>query len=170
LTANIPKDRRLGAIPRKVSPTNEAYVLGGRGRGHNRSHSSDSRSSSSDSLYDRRDDGDDSRQYSRRVPPSPFDARARQRAGPVDPPSSWSGRRPAPASRRRRSDAGGSNYGGSDNEVSFIHQFSTYDNVSLILAVCLWTQRWPPSNIQPCFTKYQLPGIWYGWTPWSTKF
>lgn len=141
LTANIPnKERRLGAIPRKASPTNQAYVLGGRGRGHDRNHSSDSRSSSSDSLDDRRfDDGDEPHHYSRRVPPSPFDARARQRTAVVEPPSSWSSKRPAPASRRRRSDAG-SNYGGSDNEVRLFHDLTIYSKVSLFVVVCLWIQ------------------------------
>jgi hypothetical protein len=125
LTANMPKDQRIGHFPRKSSPSNEAYILGHRGRRYERNGSGDSRSSSSDSLDARPfDDPDETHQYSRRVPPSPFDARARQRAGPVEPPSSWSGKRPVPAARRRKSDAGGSNYGGSDNEVFITRGFS----------------------------------------------
>ncbi|PVF95565.1 hypothetical protein CPB86DRAFT_776198 [Serendipita vermifera] len=115
----MPERHRLSTIPRKASPTNQAYVLGGRGRGHERSGSSSSRSSSSDSHdLGHYDDPDSTRHYGRHVPPSPFDARARQRTAPVEPPSSWAGKRPAPAGRRRRSDAG-SNYGGSDNESSY---------------------------------------------------
>jgi hypothetical protein len=125
LTANMPKDQRIGHFPRKSSPSNEAYIIGHRGRRYERNGSGDSRSSSSDSLDARPfDDPDETHQYSRRVPPSPFDARARQRAGPVEPPSSWSGKRPVPAARRRKSDAGGSNYGGSDNEVFITRGFS----------------------------------------------
>jgi hypothetical protein len=117
LTANMPKSARLGGnFPRKSSPNNEAYILGARGRGYDRNGSGDSRSSSSDSLdrtYDY--DADDTQ----RAQASAFDIRARQRGGHahhVEPPSSWSSRRPVPAARRRRSDAG-SNYGDSDNEV-----------------------------------------------------
>lgn len=114
LTANMPESAKLGNFPRKSSPNNEAYILGARGRGHDRNGSGGSRSSSSDSL-DRtfEYDADDTQ----RVPPSPFDIRARQRGGlgHAEPPSSWA-RRPPPASRRRKSDAG-SNYGDSDNEV-----------------------------------------------------
>ena len=121
LTANMPREKRIGHFPRKSSPNNEAYILGDRGRKHSRRGSGDSRSSSSDSLDARGFDDDDTHNFSRRVPPSPFDVRARQRAGPVEPPSSWSGKRPVPAARRRKSDAG-SNYGGSDNEV-FIFYF-----------------------------------------------
>ncbi|KIM20109.1 hypothetical protein M408DRAFT_334134 [Serendipita vermifera MAFF 305830] len=119
LTANMPKDKRMGHIPRKSSPNNEAYIIGDRGRKYGRSGSGDSRSSSSDSLDARGYDDDDTRNFSKRVPPSPFDVRARQRAGHVEPPSSWSGKRPVPAARRRKSDAGGSNYGGSDNESAY---------------------------------------------------
>lgn len=122
LTANMPREQRIGHFPRKSSPNNEAYILGDRGRRSGRRGSGDSRSSSSDSLDARGFDDDDTQNFSRRVPPSPFDVRARQRAGAVEPPSSWSGKRPVPASRRRKSDAGGSNYGGSDNEV-FISDF-----------------------------------------------
>lgn len=118
LTANVSQERKASHFPRKSSPTNNAYILGARGRGYDRDGSGDSRSSSSDSL-DRRhhDDPEETRHYGR-PSPSPFDVRTRtgRRSG-IEPPSSWSARRPVPASRRRKSDAG-SNYGESDNEVS----------------------------------------------------
>jgi hypothetical protein len=137
LTANMPKDQRIGHFPRKSSPNNEAYILGHRGRRYERNGSGDSRSSSSDSLDARPfDDPDETHSYSRRVPPSPFDARTRQRAVPVEPPSSWSGKRPVPAARRRKSDAG-SNYGGSDNEV-FISHFLFHRKSLTPPLVCIW--------------------------------
>ncbi|CAG7849354.1 SubName: Full=Uncharacterized protein {ECO:0000313/EMBL:CCA78069.1} [Serendipita indica DSM 11827] len=119
LTANMPPENRLPSVPRKASPTNEAYILGDRGRTYGRNESGGSRSSSSDSLeLNHYDDPDETQHFGRRAVPSGFDARARQRTAPVEPPSSWGGKRPVPASRRRRSDAG-SNYGGSDNESSY---------------------------------------------------
>ncbi|KAG8813520.1 hypothetical protein FRC17_001541 [Serendipita sp. 399] len=146
LTANMPPEHRFPNIPRRSSPSNKAYVLGARGRGTQRNNSGDSRSSSSDSLgMDPLDDADDTQTFSRRVPPSPFDARTRQRAAPAEPPSSWSSKRPVPASRRRRSDAG-SNYGGSDNESSY-----GYGNSNTI-------RRRPSNAISPA-TSYQQSGI-----------
>ncbi|KAG8849946.1 hypothetical protein FRB91_009475 [Serendipita sp. 411] len=146
LTANIPPDHRFPSVPRRSSPSNEAYVLGGRGRGIQRNGSGGSRSSSSDSVgMDHLDDPDETQTFSRRVPPSPFDARTRQRAGIAEPPSSWSAKRPVPASRRRRSDAG-SNYGGSDNESSY-----GYGNSNQV-------RRRPSNAISPS-SSYQPSGM-----------
>lgn len=93
------------------------YTLHGRGRAsHKLSSAIDSRSSSSDSVGTSRYDRPDKARPPRRIPNSPFENRNRQPRGIADPPSSWSGKRPIPPSKRRRSDAG-SNYG-SDNEVS----------------------------------------------------
>ena len=127
LTANMPPEHRFPSVPRKASPTNEAYILGDRGRTHGRNGSGGSRSSSSDSLeLNHYDDPDETQLSGRRVIPSGFDARARQRTAPVEAPSSWGTKRPVPASRRRRSDAG-SNYGGSDNEVRLLIAYNVYD-------------------------------------------
>jgi hypothetical protein len=58
----------------------------------------------------------------RTAPPSPFDSQLRQRSTPLSnaAPSAWT-RKPLPASRRRKSDAGsvGGNRSSSDNEVSW---------------------------------------------------
>lgn len=123
LTSSKAQEEPPPLPPKDLSPDeDEENTIYYRGRpgSSSRQHS---RSSSSDSVTTAQRRSDEPLRWSGgpETPNSPFENKNRQRSQRIEPPSSWTGgKRPAPASKRRRSDAGSAH--GSDNEVRlFFH-------------------------------------------------